>query len=129
MLQKAVGGLVGLIAALLLEATLLILRTGFAPDEDVPGLQNSSAAAPQQSPPHAGRSTPPLGLDAARMAPLESSLTELLDEKVQTVTDGKQLPRRRGGFKGDPWGSTVSTQSSDASAADSALAGREKKAE
>jgi len=127
---KAVGGLIGLIAALLLEATLLILRTGFAPDEDVPGLTNSSASTQQQLLPHAGQSTPPLGLDAAQLAPFESFLTKLLDEKVEIVSaDGKQLPRRRGGFKANPLGSMVSTHNFGASADNSAHTGGGKKAE
>lgn len=122
-LQKAVGGLVGLIVAMLLEAALLILRTGFASEEGPLGPGSATSPKPQrrqqlqQLPQtHAegkdGRPAPVQDeqspFPANRQSP--SSETRLHTAGVRSDATLTQAPKRRGGFKVDPFGNIVAAQ-------------------
>ena len=122
-LQKAVGGLVGLIVAMLLEATLLILRTGFASEEPPSGLGSATAPQPQrrqqlQQLPQtrAGGKDRRHALVQGKNPPLpatrQSSSSEARPHATGVRSDATvaQAPKRRGGFKVDPFGNIVASQ-------------------
>lgn len=116
-LQKAVGGLVGLIVAMLLEATLLILRTGFASDEGPSGPGSATSPKPQRRQLQQLPQTHAEGKDG-RHAPVQDKQSPLPANRQSPSSEVRlhydatlaQAPKRRGGFKVDPFGNIVAAQ-------------------
>lgn len=112
--QKVVGGLVGLITALLLEATLLILRTGFESDKAAPAFKQTQQ---QQQPATSGQLDDPgqrISATQQQLRPVLPSEAASL-QSAQPAMAGTEGPpavtnlvqRKRGNFVEDARGNIV----------------------